>query len=102
MPFFNFDMYSKRTSFFFNNEEKISSYFGFFLTLVYILTSISLFIYQILIVIRREELNVYDSTIYAQEMPSMTVDSDQLYFAFGLEDPKTQLDLLMTQYIYQK
>ena len=77
MPFFNFDMYSKRTRFFFNNEEKISSYFGFFLTLVYILTSISLFIYQILIVIRREELNVYDSTIYSQEMPSMTVDSDR-------------------------
>ena len=89
MPLFNFDIYSKRTSFFFNNQEKISSYFGFFLTLVYILASISLFIYQIVIAIRREELNVYDSTIYAQEMPSMTVDSDQLYFAFGLEDPKT-------------
>ena len=89
MPLFNFDMYSKRTSFFFNNEEKISSYFGFFLTLVYILASISLFIYQIVIAIRREELKVYDSTKYAQEMPSMTIDSDQLYFAFGLEDPKT-------------
>ena len=89
MPLFNFDIYSKRTSFFFNNQEKISSYFGFFLTLVYILASISLFIYQIVIAIRREELNVYDSTIYAQEMPSMTVNSDQLYFAFGLEDPKT-------------
>ena len=89
MPLFNFDMYSKRTSFFFNNQEKITSNFGFFLTLVYIVASIVLFIYQIIIAIRRNELKVYDSTIHAQEMPSITVNSDQFYFAFGLEDPTT-------------
>ena len=89
MPLFNFDMYSKRTSFFFNNQEKITSNFGFFLTLVYIISSIVLFIYQIIIAIRRNELKVYDSTIHAQEMPSITVNSDQFYFAFGLEDPTT-------------
>ena len=85
----DFDMYSKRTSFFFQNQEKIGSYFGLFLTIAYIVASIALFIYQIILAIQRKELKVYDTTIHAQEMPSITVDSNQLYFAFGLEDPLT-------------
>ena len=85
----NFDMYSKRTSFFFNNHEKISSIFGYFLTFVYICASLVLFFYQIIIAIKKKELKVYDTTIYAQEMPILDVDSKQLYFAFGLEDPLT-------------
>ena len=85
----DFDMYSKRTSFFFQKKEKIGSYFGLFLTIVYIIASIALFVYQIILAIQRRELKVYDTTIYAQEMPSITVDANQLYFAFGLEDPQT-------------
>ena len=84
-----FDMYSKKLGFFFNNHEKISSYNGLFLSLVYIFVSLILFIQQIIIMIKRKELNVYDSTIYAQEMPNINVDINQLYFAFGLEDPLT-------------
>ena len=87
--YLNYDMYSKRTSFFFKNQEKIGSYFGIFLTLTYLFTSIILFINQIILAIQKKELRVYDTTIYAQEMPSITVDSNQLYFAFGLEDPLT-------------
>ena len=84
-----FGMYSKRTSFFFNNQEKIGSYFGLFLTLVYIFASLGLFFYQIIIASQRKELKVYDTTIYGQKMPSITINSNQLYFAFGLEDPNT-------------
>ena len=83
----NFDMYSKRTSFFFKNQEKIGSYLGFFLTLIYIFASILLFINQVMLAINKGELTVYDSTMHSQEMPSISVDSSQLYFAFGLEDP---------------
>ena len=84
-----FDMYSKRTSFFYKNHEKISSFLGFFLTLVYITASIILFIYHVIIIVQRQELKVYDTTMYAKEMPSIDVDSSQFYFAFGLEDPLT-------------
>ena len=85
----NFDMYSKKLGFYFKNQEKVGSYFGFFLSLVYVVVSLILFFSQLIKVIKREELNVYDSTIYAQEMPSINVDVNQLYFAFGLEDPLT-------------
>ena len=89
-PKFNFvkyDMYSKRTSFFFNEQEKIGSYFGFVLTIVYVFASLILFIYQIILAIERKELIVYDTTMYSQEMPSFTLNINNFYFAFGLEDP---------------
>ena len=84
-----FDMYSKRIGFFYNNHEKIGSYFGLFLTLIYIFASIILFIYQIVGVIKRNEMRVYDTTIYDTKMPVIDADINQLYFAFALEDPLT-------------
>ena len=84
-----FDMYSKRIGFFYNNHEKIGSYYGLILTLIYIFASIILFVYQIIGAIRRNEMRVYDTTIYEQKMPLIEVDSKQLYFAFALEDPHT-------------
>ena len=85
----NFDMYSKKLGFYFQNHEKIGSYFGLFLSLVYIVVSLFLLFFQVLSLFKRNELNVYDSTIYAQEMPSIKVDKNFLYFAFGLEEPTT-------------
>ena len=85
----NFDMYSKKLGFYFKNHEKVGSYFGLFLSLVFILVSIILFIAQIVSALKRDELDVYDSTIYSQEMPSFSVDKDQFYFPFGLEHPST-------------
>ncbi len=84
-----FDMYSKRIGFFYNNHEKIGSYYGLILTLIYIFASIILFVYQMIGAIRRNEMRVYDTTIYEQKMPLIEVDSKQLYFAFALEDPHT-------------
>ena len=85
----NFDMYSKKLGFYFKNQENVGSYFGLFLSIVYVVVSLVLFFSQIINVSKRDELNVYDSTIYAQEMPSIHVNKDQLYFAFGLEEPIT-------------
>ena len=35
----DFDMYSKKIGFFFNDKEKVSSLFGFLLTMLYIFVS---------------------------------------------------------------
>ena len=87
--FGTFDIYSKKICFFYNNQEKISSYFGLFLTLVYIFASLILFIMEIVKAIQKKELKVYDTTIYSKEMPIIDADINQLYFAFGLEYPNT-------------
>ena len=87
--FKNIDIYSKKLGFFYKNKERIGSYFGLFLTMVYICASLILFIYQIIRTFQRSEMKVYDTTVYSKEMPSIDVDINKLYFAFALEHPKT-------------
>ena len=87
--YLHFDMYSKKIGFYYNNHEKISSFFGIFLTILYISASLILFIYKIILAIQRKELKVSDTNIYTQEMPIIDADINQLYFAFGLEYPNT-------------
>lgn len=89
MNYLDFDIYAKRVGFFFQMKQKIGSYFGLFLTLSYIIISIVLFIYCLICVIQRTEIKVYDSTLYAQEMPIIDLDKNSFYFAFGLEEPNT-------------
>lgn len=84
--FLSFDIYSKRITFFYENQEKISSYFGLILTLTYIIASLILFIYYFAITIQRKEMTVYESTIYSENTPSLDVNSSLIYFAFGIED----------------
>ena len=86
---FDFDIYARRISFFFNSKEKIGSLFGFVLTILYIVSSIILLLYYSLRTIRRFEVKTHDSTIYAQGIPSININPNLLYFAFGLEDPKS-------------
>ncbi len=86
-----FDMFSKRTSFFFNNQEKMGSYLGLFLTVLYIFFLLLLFIYSLILTVKRKEIRVYDSSMYSQKMPTITINSNNLYFAFGVEHPLTNL-----------
>ena len=85
----DFDIYSKKIGFFYENKEKIGSFFGFLLTLCYICVSMVLFVIQIIRTFQRIELKVYDTTIYSQEMPIIDANIEHLYFAFGLEYPNT-------------
>ena len=97
--FLNFDIYAKRPGFFYNNEEKIGSYFGLFLTILYIIAFIVLFIYNLMTTIKRSEIKVYDSSLYAQEMPIINLDRNYFNFAFGLEDTVT-LNRFVDETIY--
>jgi hypothetical protein len=84
-------MFSKRIGFFFNNQEKIGSFFGLLLSFIYFVVSIVIFVNYLILTIRRNEVKVYDTSIHAQKMPSITIDSNSLYFAFGVEDPINSL-----------
>ena len=97
-----FDIYSKRITFFFNNKEKISSYFGLFLTLTYIFASLILFIFYFVSTIRRTEIKVYDSTEYAENTPSLEVNANLIYFAFGVEDYKSSSRFIDETIYYPK
>ena len=83
---FDFDIYSKRISFFFNKKDKIGTFFGLILTFLYVIITLILFIYYLIRTIKRVEMRSYESTIYSQGLPSININPNILYFAFGLEN----------------
>ena len=86
ISFLDFDMYSNRISFFSNNKEKIGSYFGLILTIIYILIALILIIVYSIEAVKRTEIRVYDSTMHSEEIPYINLNSNLINFAFGLED----------------
>ena len=93
------DIYSRRIGFFYNNRERISSYCGLLLTFIYVVASLVLFIYYMIITTQRKEIRVYDSSLISQEMPVIDLNKNYFYFAFGLENPKT-LNRFVDESIY--
>ena len=86
MSVLDFDIYSTRISFFSNNRERIGSYFGLILTIIYFIVSLILIIINSLDAVKRTDLRLYDSTSLSSHTPSININSSMINFAFGLED----------------
>ena len=87
MAIFDADIYAKKLCIFYKNREKISTYFGLILTIIYISISLAIFLFYTVQTIKRLDLQVNDSTIYWKEKPFIDLNnSDLLYFAFGVEN----------------
>ena len=81
------DIFAKKLGLFYNGREKIGSPFGLILTIIYILVSLFIFIHYTISIIRKEELQVHDSTEYSNSTPSINLNNSELfYFAFGVEN----------------
>ena len=91
--FLKYDIYSKQIGFFFQNNDKIGTYYGFLLTLLYIFISILLFILYISITIKRSNLKVYNSILYSQDLPIANINPSSLYFALEWRILKPLIDL---------
>ena len=87
MAIFDVDIYAKKLCILYKNREKISTYFGLILTIIYIVISLAIFLFYTIQTIKRLDLQVNDSTIYSKEKPFIDLNnSDLLYFAFGVEN----------------
>ena len=87
--YLDFDVYSRRISFFYKNKEKMGSLFGFILTILYAIISTIIFLFYFIRTIKRVEVSSSTSTIYATEILSLNINNDIFNFAFGLEHPVT-------------
>jgi hypothetical protein len=84
---FDFDFYSRRISFFYKKKDTIGTAFGLFLTFLYVTISLILFFFYLIKTIRRTEVKSHESTVYSQGYPSINIDPNLFYIAFGLEHP---------------
>jgi len=53
------DIFAKRLGLFYDGRERIGSHFGLVLTLIYIIVSLSIFIYYTVSIVRKEDLQVF-------------------------------------------
>ena len=86
MAFLDFDIYSNRISFYSNNRERIGTYFGLMLTVIYLALSIVLIVIYSFDAVKRSDMRVYDSTVYSKDIPTININSKKINFAFGLEN----------------
>ena len=86
LNYLDFDIYSRRISFFYNNKEKFGSPFGFILTISYIAFSLSIFLFYFIKTVKREQVTFSSSQIYSKEIPSVNINKDIFYISFGLID----------------
>jgi hypothetical protein len=90
LTLFDVDIYAKKLGLFHKKKEKISSYLGFVLTLLYVTISLTIFIIYTVQTFKHADLQSNDSTIYSQEVPNINLNnSDLLYFAFAVEIPSS-------------
>ena len=83
----DFDIFAKKLGLYHNRKDKIGSFFGFSLTVIYILISLLIFIYYTISTIKGEDMQVHDSTEYCKDIPYINLNnSNLLYFAFGVEN----------------
>ena len=87
--YLDFDIYSRRISFFYKNKEKMGSLFGFILTILYAIISTIIFLFYFIRTIKRVEASSSTSTIYPAGIPSLNINNNIFNFAFGLEHPTT-------------
>ena len=84
----DFDMYNNKIGLFFNKKNTLSSYFGLTLTFLYFGFFVSLLVYYTEEIFKKSQLKVYNSIRYPTGTPSINLNNDLFYFAFGAEDPK--------------
>ena len=77
---YKFDIFAKRITLFYNNKEKIGSYLGLFLTILYIVSSLSIFIFFLVSTYQREDFQVIDSMIYSQHIPTFKLNNKNSFF----------------------
>ena len=99
MTYLDFDIYSRRISFFFANKEKMGSTFGFLLTILYAIISVILFLIYFVKTIKRDELTASNTTIYSTDIPSIQLNNDLFFLVFGLKHP-SQLNRYIDETIY--
>ena len=97
-----FDQYSKPIGFFFNKRDKIGTYFGLFLTILYVFISFVFFVIYLIFIIKRIKLRAYNVTLYSKELPSIDINPNLLYFSFGLENPDTSTRFIDLSIYYPK
>ena len=83
------DLFGKEAEVYFKGKSKKSSTIGKVLTILYVIIYAAFFIYKLIRMIKKIDVNFYETTTYTGEIPSLYLDNDMFYGGFGLIDVRT-------------
>ena len=92
---FNIDLFGKVPKLYYKGKEKRKTYMGSISTILYIIIYIGFFIYKINRMQKKIDLNLYETYIYSDGIPSIELTNENYYGGFALLDPwtyKTYID----------
>ena len=83
------DLFGKEAEVYFKGKSKKSSTLGKVLTILYVIIYAAFFIYKLIRMIKKIDVNFYETTTYTGEIPSLYLDNDMFYGGFALIDVRT-------------
>ena len=86
----NVDLFGKVPKLYYKGKEKRKTYMGSISTILYIIIYIGFFIYKINRMLKKIDLNLYETYIFTDGVPSIELTNEIYYGGFALLHPKTK------------
>ena len=87
--FENIDLFGYEAEVYFKGKSKKTSLLGKVLTYLYALVYFAFFVYKVVRMINKVDVNFYETTTFTGEIPSLYLDNEMFYGGFGLMDIRT-------------
>ena len=81
------DIFGKEPELYYRGRKKKSTLIGRIFTLLYIIIYLSIFIYELIVMIKREEISYISTVDYSNKSPRVFLTNDNFYSGFGLLSP---------------
>ena len=83
------DLFGTEAEVYFQGRSKRSFILGKVLTIIYAILYSAFFLYKLIRMIKKVDVNFYETTTFTGEIPSLHLDNDMFYGGFGLMDVRT-------------
>ena len=83
---YGIDLFGRQPELYFKGKHKKVSFIGIFLTLLYFVLYVVIFVYKLIKMINKEEVTFYETYAYS-DIPSIHITNDTFYGGFALGNP---------------
>lgn len=87
----NLDLFGHQPTLYYKSNQRKSSWFGFFLTIIYVIMYVAFFIYKIVRMVEKLDVTFYESFGYDGDIPSVVLSKEIFGGGIGIKDPSTGL-----------
>ena len=93
------DMFGKEPELYYKESSKKTSWMGRIFSILFVLAYFAFFIYKLIRMLQRKDVNFYDTFTYEDEPSEVKITNENFYGGFGIEDPETY-DTFIDESIY--